>query len=125
MDMPNTIMFYDGGCPLCSREIAHYQRLDKDERIEWVDISQDMAVLEAFGIAFTTAMARLHVLYRDGRLLSGAYAFAAVWSELPYYRLLAVMLRLPGMLTGLDALYRLFARWRFRQRCPNSLCSTS
>ncbi|MEE4379832.1 MAG: DUF393 domain-containing protein [Candidatus Competibacteraceae bacterium] len=125
MDTPKTIMFYDGGCPLCSREVAHYQRLDKAGRIEWIDISQDMTVLEAFGISFTTAMARLHVLYRDGRLLSGAYAFAAIWSELPYYRLLAVMLRLPGMLTGLDALYRLFARWRFQQRCSDNLCSTS
>jgi predicted DCC family thiol-disulfide oxidoreductase YuxK len=118
-----TIMFYDGGCPLCNREVKHYQRLDIAQRIEWVDISRDMNLLEAFGVAFETAMERLHVLYRDGRLLTGAYAFAAIWSELPYYRTLAAVMRFPSALTMLDKLYSSFARWRFQRRCREGSCA--
>lgn len=121
---PTTLMFYDGGCPLCSREVAHYRRLDTAQRIEWIDITRDMTMLNAFSVSAIQAMKRLHVLYRDGRLLSGAYAFAAIWSELPYYRLLARVLRLPGLLSVLDGFYGVFAQWRFRQRCRESVCSS-
>jgi len=117
-----TIMFYDGGCPLCSREVKHYQRLDTAQRIQWVDISRDMSLLKACGVSFETAMERLHVMYRDGRLLTGAYAFDAIWSELPYYRMLSAMLRFPGALTTLDKLYSSFARWRFQRRCREGTC---
>jgi predicted DCC family thiol-disulfide oxidoreductase YuxK len=125
MNPCKTIMFFDGGCSLCSREVAHYRRLDKRQRIEWIDITKDMTLLNAFGIPSQTAMERLHVLYRDGRLLSGAYAFAAIWSELSYYSLLASIVRLPGFLIGLDHLYGLFARWRFRRRCRQGTCAVS
>ena len=27
------MVFYDGGCPLCRREIAHYRRIDSAERL--------------------------------------------------------------------------------------------
>jgi predicted DCC family thiol-disulfide oxidoreductase YuxK len=118
-------MFYDGGCSLCSREVKHYQRLDTARRIVWVDISRDMSVLTAFGVSFETAMERLHVLYRDGRLLTGAYAFAAVWSELPYYRVLAAVLRFPSALSMLDKLYNNFARWRLQRRCREGRCALS
>jgi predicted DCC family thiol-disulfide oxidoreductase YuxK len=123
MDFPTTIMFYDGGCPLCRREVAHYRRLDRAGRLEWVDISRESGLLQAFGVSFQTGMERLHVLYRDGRLLTGAYAFAAVWSELPYYRWLARLAWLPGVLPCLDRLYGRFARWRFRRRCAEGVCA--
>lgn len=125
MQHRKTLMFYDGGCPLCSREVTHYRRLDTAQRLECIDITRDMTVLNAFDVSSLQAMARLHVLYRDGRLLDGAYAFAAIWSELPYYRWLARLLRLPGLLTVLDGMYNLFARWRFRRRCREGVCSSA
>ena len=75
MNLPKTILFYDGGCPLCSREIKHYRRLDSADRIDWIDISRDASLLQAMGVTLETAMARLHVLHRDGWLATGAYAF--------------------------------------------------
>jgi predicted DCC family thiol-disulfide oxidoreductase YuxK len=110
------MVFYDGGCGLCSREIAHYRRLDSRERIEWIDITREPERLEDFGLELQACMEVLHVIAADGRRHTGAYAFAVTWSQLPGYRWLARLVRLPGILPLLDAAYRRFARWRFRRR---------
>ena len=33
------VVLFDGGCPMCSREIAHYRRLGGAEAIDWIDIA--------------------------------------------------------------------------------------
>lgn len=123
-DRQKLVMFFDGSCPLCRREVRHYRRVDRSRRIEWIDINEDRTLLNAFGISYDDAMQRLHVLTRDGRMVGGAYAFAAVWLELPYYRWLAKFLYGTRTLPALDVLYGKFARWRYRQRC-NDECVTS
>ncbi|MEC8852758.1 MAG: DCC1-like thiol-disulfide oxidoreductase family protein, partial [Pseudomonadota bacterium] len=35
---PLTI-FYDGGCPLCAREIAFYRRRAGAGRLDWIDVA--------------------------------------------------------------------------------------
>ena len=50
------VVFYDGGCPLCRGEIAHYRRLDRQRLVEWVDIARRPDQLAANGIAFADAM---------------------------------------------------------------------
>jgi predicted DCC family thiol-disulfide oxidoreductase YuxK len=117
------VMFFDGGCPLCRREVAHYRRLDRADAVQWLDIAADPAPLQPLGIAPADAMRRLHVLDRDGRLQTGAWAFAAIWEVLPYYRWLARLVRLPGVLSVLDWGYRRFADWRFARRCGDGECS--
>lgn len=84
---------------------------------------QEPEVLEAYGIDFATAMEHLHVLDRDGQVISGMHAFAAVWSDLPYYRLLAKCLRMVGVLPILDWGYRRLTRGRFERRCRDGVCS--
>jgi predicted DCC family thiol-disulfide oxidoreductase YuxK len=121
--MGQTTMYYDGGCPLCRREVIHYRRLDHAGRVRWVDISREPAELEARGVTLAQGMARLHGLDREGRLVSGAWAFAAVWRELPGYRWLGRTLGALGLLGPLDAAYRTFARWRFRRRCQEGACA--
>ncbi len=115
-------MYYDGGCPLCRREVAHYRRIDHGERVRWLDIAQDPGELQALGVSLDEAMARLHVRDRSGRLVSGAWAFATIWAELPYYRWLARLLRALHLLPLLDLAYRRFADWRFRRRCAEGAC---
>lgn len=43
------VVFFDGGCPLCVREISHYKRLDRDGAVSWVDLEgegDDFSALE-------------------------------------------------------------------------------
>ena len=115
-------VFYDGGCPLCNREIKHYRRLRGADNLLWIDIAEDEAALMAYGLDKDIAMARFHVMDVKGAWQTGAYGFAELWSHLPAYRWLAFSLRKLKLLSLLDVVYSRFAAWRLRKNCHNNWC---
>lgn len=115
-------MFYDGACPLCRKEVDHYRRIDRDDAVDWVDITVSPAALAPLGISPAAAMRHLHALDRQGRVRVGAWAFATIWEALPYYRWLGRLVRIPGVLPLLDVAYRRFADWRLKRRCADGSC---
>jgi predicted DCC family thiol-disulfide oxidoreductase YuxK len=121
--MSQVITFYDGGCPLCSKEIAHYRRMDRAGRIRWIDLTTDAEALSAAGLDVATAMRRLHVRDADGRLISGVPAFVAIWQQLPGYRSLARVVTALRLSRPLDWAYERFADWRFERRCRDGACA--
>lgn len=120
-----TTVFFDGGCPMCRREIAHYQRLDAAGRIRWLDIHRERDVVAEVGVSWETAMQRLHVRGSAGELYTGVPAFVAIWREFPRYRWLArAVAAVPGLIPLLDFVYGRFARWRWRRRCRDGVCAS-
>jgi len=117
-----TTMFFDGGCPLCNREVAHYRRLDRRGRIRWVDITNHPETLSEHGIAYATAMERLHALGEDGQIVSGVPAFVTIWRQLPGYRHPARIVEGLGLVPVLDWFYTRFAVWRLKRRCVGGAC---
>ena len=112
---PRSTVFFDGACPLCRREIAHYAARDRDGRLAFADIAADAAPLAAIGVSRDEALARLHVRRADGTVVSGARAFAEIWSCLPRWRLLARALEaVPGAMALAEVAYRVVARHRVR-----------
>ena len=109
-------MLYDGGCPLCSREVAHYRRVDKHKKVHWADIQFDPEILHKHGISRQEAMKFLHAVDANGKIIRGVPAFRVIWAELPYYRILAKVSALPGVSFILDRLYTAFARKRYIKR---------
>lgn len=103
----NTVVYFDGSCALCSAEIGYYRGQDHTGALCFVDVSQAGALTPA-GISKDQAMARLHVRARDGRVLSGAAAFAEIWGRLPKWRWLARAASSPVALMALEMGYRLF-----------------
>ncbi len=117
------VVFYDGGCSLCSREIEHYRKLDRDDAIEWVDISRQPERLHAHGVTQDQAMLRLHALDAEGQWRIGTQAFLLIWSQLPAYRWLSRVLETTGLDRLLEPLYRRFADWRMKRRGQSASCS--
>jgi predicted DCC family thiol-disulfide oxidoreductase YuxK len=109
--MTSVTVFYDGQCPLCRREIALMRRLDRARKIDFLDVSA--AGPSSCPLDRETLLARFHAL-EDGRLYSGAAAFAAMWRAIPLLRPLGLLARAPLVLGLLESAYILFLRVRPR-----------
>lgn len=123
-DVDCPVVLFDGGCPMCSREIAYYRRQKASAALHWVDISRETDTDSLFGIRYDDAMQRFHVRDRQGHWQTGAYAFAELWSHFPRWRLLAGLIRRCGLLPLIDKAYDGFARWRLKRQCTDGTCST-
>jgi predicted DCC family thiol-disulfide oxidoreductase YuxK len=95
-------VLYNGSCPICSKEIGHYQRYSEGEGLP---IAYDDLMTEAReGWTIDEASAAKALRVRRGdQVLVGVDAFLTLWEALPRYRLLARLVRLPVVFT--------LARW--------------
>lgn len=112
---PPVVVFHDGSCPVCRREIAHYRRLDRDNRIRWVDVAAGQEALDDAGVTREQALRRFHVIDADGTLRSGAEAFTVLWAELPGWRHVARGVRALRLTGLLDFAYGIWAKRRWRR----------
>lgn len=116
------IVFFDGACPLCKKEIHHYQRVDTESSIEWVDIHLNPERLSDHNIELNAAMERLHSINSDGTTITGVASFLLIWENLTRYKRIASLIRALKLEPLLEFIYTRFAAWRLRKRC-NDQCS--
>jgi predicted DCC family thiol-disulfide oxidoreductase YuxK len=95
---PHATVYYDGVCPLCSREIAHYRKAAGAERLDFVDAATCEPGELGAGLTRDAALARMHVRLADGSLVSGAAAFGMLWRRLPRFAWAGRLAGLPVVL---------------------------
>lgn len=105
-------VYYDGACPLCSREIDHYRRKDTAGHLRLVDIAAPGFDAGAAGLDPVAVNKSLHVRLPGGALVTGLAAFTAIWDVLPGFGLFARAARLPLINPLLRGGYRVFAALR-------------
>ena len=108
--MAKLTVWFDGSCPLCSREIAVMRRLDSRRAIDFVDVADDDSVCPLDRRAL---LERFHAREGD-TMLSGAAAFAAMWRAIPLLRPLGLVARNRFVLRVLERLYLGFLKFRPR-----------
>lgn len=116
-------VYFDGGCPVCSREIAAYRRQPGAEQCEWIDASSCAEATLGPDLNRSAALARFHVRRADGTLVDGMRGFAVLWRTLPrtaWLGRLALIEPMPALLDGAYAGFLKLRRfWRpTRQALP-------
>jgi len=105
-------VYYDGGCPVCTREIGLYQRSANGQSLDWVDVTQADEAALGPGLSREAALARIHVRRADGVIVDGAAAFAEIWRIMPGLRWLGLLLAMPPFGALAELGYRIFLRVR-------------
>ena len=122
---PALTLLFDGGCPLCVREVNFLKRRDRARSLAFVDIDAlDYAPAEHQGISYAEAMGRIHAITASGQVLLDVAVFREA------YRLIGLgWLYAPTqwpLLSGLvDRIYSFWASRRLQlTRRPDlaSLC---
>lgn len=85
-------VFYDGGCPICQREIRWYRNREGADLIEWVDVDSADEIDGPPGLTRGALLRRFTVECRNGRTARGAAGFVAVWRALPQTAFIARIL---------------------------------
>lgn len=105
------VVWYDGACPVCRREIGWYSRMRGAEAVRWIDVASADAELPE-GCDRESLLARFTVRRRGGSLVTGAAAFSALWRALGPTALLGrITDRQPFRAIG-GVLYRVFLKAR-------------
>ena len=110
-------LLYDGGCPLCVREVTFLRRRDQRRhgsgcRLAFVDINAaDYNADQHGGIRYREAMGRIHALRADGAVLQDVAVFREAYRLVGLGWLYAPT-AWPVLGSLCDALYGLWAHWR-------------
>jgi len=104
------LVFYDDACPLCSKEISHYRKLEAKHPIKWVPIHNDEKTLAEFGFNKQDLLKVIHVVRGDGVIVTGASAFATIWHSIKRYHLAGVLVYRLHLIPIMDYFYHHFAK---------------
>jgi len=110
---PQLIVFYDGGCPLCVKEMRHLKRKDKDHNIQFENINAADFNQRFPAVDVAKANQYLHGKTGDGTMIYGLDVTYAAWDLVGKGWLIAP-LRWPIIGWFADKVYLFFARYRNR-----------
>jgi predicted DCC family thiol-disulfide oxidoreductase YuxK len=105
-------LYYDGRCPLCTREVALLRRAS-DDRLAFCDIHEADAGTEGLPPR-EDLLQVLHIRREDGTLVTALDANVAAWQH-TRYGLFWRWLRWPPMRWLAQPVYAAWARRRYRR----------
>jgi predicted DCC family thiol-disulfide oxidoreductase YuxK len=123
-----TLVFFDGACPLCSAEMRSLRRWDRRQRLMLIDISAPDFDASVWPVTLAEMNAALHVRLPDGTWARGMAATRAVYRAIGRGWMVAFT-GWPAISHVCDAAYAWFARRRRRffagfgtARCDAGVC---
>jgi predicted DCC family thiol-disulfide oxidoreductase YuxK len=124
--MPGLTVLYDGKCQLCRGSVARVRRWDRAGRVEFLDV-HDPSVAGRFPqVTREEALRWMQAVDGEGRIFSGADAWARIGRTLPGWKLVAWLLMVPGIRFLARRIYAWIARNRYRwnkEACADGSCA--
>lgn len=109
--MEKAKILFDGNCIVCDLEITHYQKL-YPELFQIVDIAAPGFDARNYNLTADAVNKEMHVITPKQELKVGVDAFVYIWEQMPRYRFLAQLTKLPGLYSIAKVGYAGFARIR-------------
>lgn len=118
-------VFYDGDCPICSREIAFLRSRSPEDRVTFIDINSPQFNPDLCNKSKTILKSTFHARKENGEWLMGMEVMARLYGLAGFHRL-ERFLNSPPILAVTKICYRIFARYRpTLQRCKGDSCNSS
>ena len=117
-------VFFDGGCPLCVREIGLLRRWDRRNKIKFTDIDAPLFAAADVGKSQDELMAQIYGRLPDGTWVRGVEVFRRLYSAVGLGPLVWIS-RWPVISQLLGVGYTVFARNRLwlTGRCESGTCA--
>ena len=81
MNTVKLTIFFDGGCPLCIREVDFLQSRNQKGYLRFIDInSSDFSVDPKYTFTYKQAMVRIHALKSDGSVIKDIKVFQEAYN---------------------------------------------
>lgn len=120
------VVVYDGNCGFCRYQMNRLSRWDTGGRLSYVSLHAAEVYTRWPDLDPDQLLQEICVITRDGRRLFGAAAFKYLSTRLPKLWPLAVLMHIPFSMPLWRALYRGFARRRYRLSekypCTDNAC---
>ncbi len=116
------VLLFDGDCGFCRRWVRRLQRWDRRRAIDYVSAADRGAVAGLPPLSDTALDRAMQLVTRDGRVYAGARALPILLPFLPGGRLLAPLMRVPGVQPLADRVYAWVAARRHRFGCGPTTC---
>jgi predicted DCC family thiol-disulfide oxidoreductase YuxK len=117
--MPDLTVLYDGACGLCRASVARVRRIDRDGRIELLDLHEPAAAARFPQVNREEALRLMQAVDSGGKVYSGVDAWARIG-------LAAWLLLVPGIHLAAGQIYAWVARNRYRwnpELCADGSCA--
>ncbi len=123
---PQLTVLFDGTCSLCRASVVRIRPFDRGGRIEFLDLHDADLIRRFPNIDLEQAMRSMQAIDKQGRVYTGADAWAQIGLKLPGWSLLAWLLLVPGVHGMALIIYRWIARNRNRwnrEVCADGSCT--
>ena len=114
MNTPKLTIFFDGGCPLCKREVDFLQSKNQKGALRFIDINtSDFSSDLKYGITYKQAMDRIHAMKSDGSVIKDIKVFQEAYSLIGLGWIYAPT-KLPILDKFIEFIYGLWAKYRLK-----------
>jgi predicted DCC family thiol-disulfide oxidoreductase YuxK len=119
------VLLFDGRCRICTAAAQELDRLLGSRGTELRSFRGEGALSAFPGVTYEMCDEAIQLVQADGRVFGGMEALVQAMGRRRWGKLLSFYY-IPGVRQGLDALYRVAARNRFRlagQQCADGSCA--
>ena len=114
MNTAKLTIFFDGGCPLCKREVDFLQSRNQKGYLSFIDINTSDFYLDLkYGITYKEAMERIHALKSDGSVIKDIKVFQEAYDLIDLGWIYAPT-KIPIFDKFIEFIYLIWAKYRLK-----------